>query len=240
MKKFELIYIDLENKIKTKKFEANTLLPSENRLKEYYGVSRETIRKVLSQLEENGYIQKKHGLGSIILEHNRFSLPISGLISYKELQNINHFVAKTHVLKNQVIDIPKFLNFQEFNINKDEKFIHLIRKREIDGKVMIVDEDFIRQSIVSYIPNEVAEDSIYQYFEEKLNLSISYAYKEIKAEHPNEIVKKALNLDSQDYVINVKSYVYLEDTTFFQFTISHHQLDKFEFSDFARRKNKLG
>lgn len=38
-----------------------------------------------------------------------------------------------------------------------------------------------------------------------------------------------------DLFVCVKSYVYLEDATLFQYTISKHRPDKFRFVDFARR-----
>ena len=63
------------------------MLPSENELTKKYNVSRETIRKALTLLLENGYIQKKQGKGSIVLDVKRFNFPISGLTSYKELQD---------------------------------------------------------------------------------------------------------------------------------------------------------
>ncbi len=239
MKKFEIIYLDIEEKIQNQTYAIHSILPSEHQLSQDYGVSRETIRKVLRLLEEKGYIQKKQGLGSIVIDFQRFSLPISGLTSYKELQKINNFKATTRVIQNKVVSAPAFLLHRSLDIQADERFIHLIRSRAIDGQILIVDEDYIRMSVVQKIPDKVAEDSIYHYFEQDLKLQISYAQKEIRAEQPKELEIALFDIDAEDYLINVKSYVYLEDTTFFQYTISHHRLEKFVFSDFARRKHRL-
>lgn len=235
MKKFERIYLDIEGKIQRGIYIKDSILPSENQLAEDFHVSRETIRKALSMLEDNGYIHKKQGLGSIILDYKRFSLPISGLTSYKELQEQQHLNAETQVIVNEVIPVPDFLK-KELELDPDEEFIHLIRLRKIDDEGLIVDEDYIRKSIVDSIPNEKAVDSIYAYFEEDLGLNIAFASKEIMASKVEEQFCKLLHIQPTDYVINVKSNVYLEDTRFFQHTISHHKLDKFRFFDFARRK----
>ena len=71
-----------------------------------YGVSRETIRKALNLLTTEGYIQKKQGKGSIVLDRNRFDFPIAGLTSYKELQENQHIPSETIVqtLEETVVD----------------------------------------------------------------------------------------------------------------------------------------
>ena len=86
MNKFEKIYLDIEHKIKSGQYPIGQLIPTEHELAEMYGVSRETIRKAQKLLLENGFIHKKQGRGSVVLDFNRFSFPITGLVSYKELQ----------------------------------------------------------------------------------------------------------------------------------------------------------
>lgn len=235
MKKFEKIYLDIEQKIQQGHYKKDSYLPSEYQLADYYQVSRETIRKALRLLEDNAYIQKKQGSGSIILDFRRFSLPISGLTSYKELQDQQNISAITKVLKNQSVACPQFLSDQE-GVSPEEKFIHLVRTREVNGELLIVDVDYLRQRIIPQVPQDRAEISIYQYFEQDLNLDIAYASKEIMAQRADDFISRCLQIPLNDYVMTVRSNVYLEDTSFFQHTISYHKLDKFRFYDFARRK----
>lgn len=236
MKKFEKIYLDILSKIANKEYPENSLIPSEPKLSQDYQVSRETIRKALKILEEQGYIQKKQGLGSTVLNYQRFALPISGLTSYKELQEQRSFRSETIVIKNELVEAPNHL-IEGNLVDENEQMIHLVRLRMIEGEPAIVDEDYIRQEIVEQIPNHNAQESIYQYFEEELGLHIAYASKEIRADQSDESLAELLNINSGQYVINVRSQVFLEDTTFFQYTISHHKLDKFRFHDFARRQH---
>ena len=239
MNKFERVYLDIKGKIESGAYPIGFLIPTEHELAEIYDVSRETIRKAQKLLLENGFIQKKQGRGSTVLNFKRFSFPISGLVSYKELQEDQGIVSETRVIKNEIVPAPDFLVGQD-GVTADEKFIYLVRTRLISGEVMIIDEDWIRCSVVESIPNRVAKDSIYNYFENKLGLEISYATKDVAAEIVSAIDLQLMKLTPMDYVINVKSHVYLEDTTFFQYSVSHHRLEKFRFSEFARRKPQLG
>ena len=126
MNKFEKIYLDIEQKIKAGDYPIGSLIPSEHELAKMYNVSRETIRKAQKLLLENGFIQKKQGRGSIVLDYHRFSLPISGLVSYKELQEEQNITSVTRLVKNEQILVPDFLIGQN-GVTADETFIHLIR-----------------------------------------------------------------------------------------------------------------
>ena len=239
MNKFEKIYLDIEYKIKSGQYPIGQLIPTEHELAEMYGVSRETIRKAQKLLLENGFIHKKQGRGSVVLDFNRFSFPITGLVSYKELQREQKIDSTTVLIQNEIVPAPDFLiGFED--VTADEKFIYIVRTRIIQGEVMIVDEDYIRCSVVDHIPDEAAIESIYEYFENTLGLEISYASKEFVAEKATDLELQLMKLTPMDYVINVKSNVYLENTQFFQYTVSHHRLERFRFSEFARRKPRIG
>ena len=98
MNKSKEIFLDLEQKNLTKVYPPHTLLPSEKQLIDIYGASRETIRKALNLLRNAGYIQKKQGKGSIVLDFSRFDFPISGLTSFKELQDTQNILNETTVV----------------------------------------------------------------------------------------------------------------------------------------------
>lgn len=234
MFKFEFISTDIQEKIRQGHYPVGQLLPSENDLAKIYHVSRETIRKAQKRLEETGFIQKKQGKGAIVLDYARFSFPISGLTSYKELQEAQHFQSRTTVLVNEIIPAPPHLIGVD-GVEEGEEFIHLVRNREMDGMNVIVDHDYLRRKVVDHIPTEIACISMYQYLEDELGLEISFANKEIVAQKADLIDQQQMGIGPDDYIIRVNSHVYLEDASFFQFTSSHHQIDKFRFAEFARR-----
>lgn len=64
--KYELIIKDIKRAINSGKYEADTKIPSENQLSKEYGVSRQTVRKALMALEEEGFLYAKHGSGTFV------------------------------------------------------------------------------------------------------------------------------------------------------------------------------
>lgn len=236
MNKFREIFLDLEQKIVNQEYPPQSLLPSENQLIQIYGVSRETIRKALNLLKNSGYIQKKQGKGSIVLDMNRFDFPISGLTSFKELQNAQHIPNETNVAELRKIAVsPKLHEITDWPVASEAW--KLIRQRKIDNEVVILDRDYVNAQIILEIPINKAQDSLFQYFENDLGLEVSYAQKEITVEPVNKEIRDLMDLTTEDqHVVIVRSLVYLEDTRCFQYSESIHRLDKFRFVDFARRR----
>lgn len=66
--KYELIYKDLKDKIDRKEYQEGTFLPPENTLVQQYDCSRNTIRRAISHLVMEGYVQPRHGKGVRVIQ----------------------------------------------------------------------------------------------------------------------------------------------------------------------------
>lgn len=231
--KYQMIYDDLKHKIENKEILANTFLPSENELMTIYHSSRDTIRKALSLLLQNGYIQKNKGKGSLVLEHDKIDFPVSGLTSFKELSTTMNSNIKTIVNCFDIIPVSSYLK-QELYMEKGNVY-HIERIREIDNEKIILDIDYINENLIKGLTKEIVQDSIYEYIEKELGLNVSFARKEITVVKATQREKQLLDMNDYDLLVCVKSYSYLEDATLFQYTESKHRPDKFRFVEFARR-----
>ncbi|GAA0182302.1 trehalose operon repressor [Clostridium sediminicola] len=234
MSKYLAIYNEIVNKIANKTIKSNTKLPSESKLMLQYDVSRDTIRKALNLLEQNGYIQKVKGKGSFVLDINKLDFPVSGLVSFKELSKEMGKQSRTIVKEFELIKPNEFL-IKELDVKKDDDIWKVIRVREIGKEKIILDKDFFNKEMVSLLTKDICEDSIYEYFEKELGIEISFARKEITVEMATEEDEKYLDLGHFNMIVVVKNYVYLKDARLFQYTESRHRPDKFRFVDFARR-----
>ncbi|PPA70260.1 trehalose operon repressor [Jeotgalibacillus proteolyticus] len=233
--KYLNIFQELSKDIENGVYESNTLLPSEHELCERFSTSRETIRKALTLLSQNGFIQKMQGKGSLVLDVSKMTFPVSGLVSFKELQESLGRDIKTDVHKLELNEAPEQLASQ---LECDEGALvwEIVRARTIQGERVILDKDWLLQSQVPSLTEEICSDSIYAYLENHLGLNISYAKKEITVESATEEDRVLLDLEGYSHIVLVKNFVHLEDTTIFQYTESRHRLDKFKFVDFARRR----
>ncbi|MCD8043002.1 MAG: LacI family transcriptional regulator [Tannerellaceae bacterium] len=69
---YKKIYHILKEDILNEKYAAGSLLPTEQTLADEYQVSRPTIAKVYNKLQQEGYIRKKKGFGTMVI-HNYVS-----------------------------------------------------------------------------------------------------------------------------------------------------------------------
>ena len=234
MEKYLTIYHDLVEKTMEKYWADAEMLPSENNLAGMYDVSRETIRKALNLLAQDGYIQKVRGKGSVIISKNKFDFPVSGIVSFKEIAESLKMQTNTIVNELSIVEVDPKLQFT-LDIKVNEPVWKVVRTREIAGEKVILDKDYFSTTLIPMLTKEICEDSIYAYLENELQLKISYARKEITVEEPTDEDRELLDLADHSNVVVIKSKVYLEDTRLFQYTESRHRPDKFQFVDFARR-----
>lgn len=237
MKKYQEIFSKLKEKILMDDYPSNQLLPTELELRTEYDVSRDTIRKALALLTDVGLIQKVQGRGSLVIKNEQIDFPVSGLTSYQELVEIQGLKSKTEVVSLELLTLDSNLalltGFEHY-----AKVWKVVRTREIDGKVVVIDTDYLLYDLIPDLTKEIAEKSIYAYLEGELNFDISYAHKEITVEPSNVTEKKIMQM-KDDYLVLIKSRVFLSSAQQFQYTESRHKLDKFKFVDFARRKHNL-
>ncbi|MGT2837027.1 trehalose operon repressor [Streptococcus macacae] len=236
MKKYELIYKDLENKINKGDYAIEEYLPTEAELAQTYQVSRDTVRKALKLLNKAGLIRKMQGIGSKVIKHEHINFPVSELTSYKEVTENLKIDSQTNVIAiDKLIVDAKVSQLTGFPIQS--LVWRITRQRIVEGLASVLDIDYLLKDFVPEISREVAKTSIYAYLENQLHLEIAYAQKEITIDQITDRDKILLDLDSENHVVSVKSKVYLSNQQQFQFTESRHKLEKFRFVDFARRQH---
>lgn len=237
MKKYEQLFKLIEQDILSEKYSVGEFLPSEQELAQYHKISRDTVRKALDKLQKEGLIQKFKGQGSKVIKHEQINFPVSNLTSYQELVELHGMISKTHVISLEKLTVDKKLaqitGFPEYRL-----VWRIIRQRVVDQVASVLDIDYLDKELIPNISREIAEYSIYNYIENKLNLVIDYAKKEITIDHATNRDKILLDIANENHVVSVKSQVYLANGQQFQFTDSRHKLDKFRFVDFAKRHEK--
>lgn len=234
--KYRKIYQDLSGKIINGEYKEGAQLPSENLLVKSYGVSRETVRKALSLLQTNGYIQKLKGKGSIVIYNQAMNFPVSQLISFEEIKHSLNMDYNTVVESFETVRAADYKSVQEaLNLGDDTELYRVVRSRREKDRVNIIDTDYFIKSMMPGLDEEIARQSIYDYIEKRLGLRISYSNKAITFEPMTEDDLELFKETMPPYAAVVRSVVHLEDASVFQYNISKHRASEFKFVDFSRR-----
>lgn len=233
--KYVTIYKEWKEKIESGQIAEGERLPTESSLMESYQVSRDTVRKSLNLLEQNGYIQRGRGRASLVMPKQRYTFPLSEIASFQEVNKLSNAHAETEVVNLDILQDSHKIN-KIFQQSVNGEVYELIRVRRMKDEAVILDKDYFVRDVVPRLPLNECKVSVYRYLEEELGLQISYAVKEITVQKANAEDYELLDMGDYNMVVVVKSHTYLENNTLFQCTESRHRPDKFRFVDLAKRK----
>lgn len=235
--KYDLIYHDLKSKIESGEYEFQELLPSENNLVLTYKCSRNTVRRAISALVTNGYVQTMQGKGvRIIFEPAQQAAFTLGVIeSFRESALRNNHVPKTKVICfTELVADDKIAKKTGFPAGSD--LYYLQRLHYLDDKALILNHNYFLKDVVTDLTPEIAEDSIYEYLEQVLHISIITSKRIMTVEKMTQVDEKYLSLGDYNCLAVVSSQTYNSNGVMFEYTQSRHRPDYFRFQDNATRR----
>lgn len=238
--KYNYIHQRLKNRIVDGTYQNQNLLPSENTLVKEFKCSRNTVRRAISQLTNQGYVQPIRGKGVRIIYTKNSSLNFSmgGIETFEESTKRNNRQAHTKVIFFNEEKIDQSLS-KKTGFNVGESIFHIQKVRFIDGIPLILDDNYFLKNIMPDLTESIAEKSIYNYLEHKLGISIVTSKRQIAVKHATSFDKKHLNLKDYNCVAIVTSQTYNNDGIQFEYTQSKHSPDYFSFHNVATRQNLL-
>ncbi|MDD2971175.1 MAG: trehalose operon repressor [Lachnospiraceae bacterium] len=234
--KYDQIYRTLRERIEQKEYEYQSLMPSEHILIEQFDCSRNTVRRAIKQLADDGYVQSIHGKGVRIIyqpyEQSEFML--SGIESLKEAvaRNKKSYTTKVVCFAELTVD-EKIQARTSFPLGAE--IYYLQRVRYIEGQALIIDHNYFLKSVVRDLTPEIAEKSVYEYLEGILGESIVTTKRKVTVERMTEIDAKYMDLKGYNCLAVISSMTYNADGIMFEYTQSRHRPDSFTFYDQAQR-----
>lgn len=237
--KYELIYQDLKKKIESDEFPYQKLLPPENSLIQLYDCSRNTVRRAISKLVTDGYVQTLQGKGvrNIYRPIEQTAFTIGEIESFRESALRNGQAFQTKVLLFLEINADSSLAARSgFPVGSQLYYIQ--RLHYLDGKPLILNHNYFLKDVVPGLNAEIAQNSIYHYLENTLHMTIVNSKRTMTVDKITEIDEKYMNLDVNDYncVAVITSFTYNNEGIMFEYTQSRHRPDYFSFQDNAIRK----
>ena len=193
--KYTAIYNDLKQKIEEGLYASQSVLPSENILTTRYGVSRNTVRRAISKLADESYVQSIHGKGVIVIyrkaEANVFSFDV--IESMKEAAARNNREYHTKVIHFTTFTVDEYLA-RKTGFAIGEEVYYIQRVRYFDDVAMILDNNWFLTRVVPGLTKEIAEKSVYEYLENVVGDTIVTTRRTLTVEKITEIDEKYLDL----------------------------------------------
>lgn len=176
---YRQVILDLEKQIKNMK--PNAKLPSERQLLVKYGVSRNTVRLALQDLEERGLIYRLHGKGTFVSSTFLNQPNIGGMYSFSEELKRTGQKAST---KNQSLDLifPDKNIAAQLNLKPTEKAYKLVRLRLANNEPRIFSTSYLPEKIFpELVIDDLKSKPLYTVMKEKYNQISVMAFEDVEA-----------------------------------------------------------
>jgi GntR family transcriptional regulator len=168
------IYKVLRERIETKIYPANSLMPSENELCEEFKVTRLTVRNALKKLKEEGCIYTEKGKGSFV-KSRQIEQSLFKFYSFGRDYVQKGFDTETLVVSSEITNVEGRIS-ELLELEGDDKVYKIVRLRKLDNTPALIETSFVPESLAPGIINYNLEElSIYDLLEKEYGFNISKA-----------------------------------------------------------------
>jgi GntR family transcriptional regulator len=232
--KYRMIYEDLITKLDKKIYDKGDMLPTEKELCEIYGTSRMTVSKVIQILQQEGRVNRIRGKGTFVIEP-QVDKDILKLTSFSEdMMRIGKLPGARVLEYRMSFDVDD--DTKEVLELDDSDFVHIIKRvRTADNEAIALDIDRISSRVGDKFNVDKLEHSLYNYFEEDLQIAIFHSDFTIKASSATKEIAKYLNIEVGDPVLYMKHITYTKKGMPFEFCQTYYRADKYSLSIRAYR-----
>lgn len=230
------IYRALRARIEEGEYGFREFLPSENALAHEFGVTRNTVRKALTHLVGQGYVQAMQGRGIQVIHRPCLSpcFFLSAIESFAEACERIGLSAHTVILSEGRTRIDEDFAATS-GLPAGAEALTLVRLRYIEQRPVIIDRSWFLTDVVPSIPQEAATSSVYRYLEDTLGVRSFSSPRMITIEAADDLDRRYLDLRGLDCVCIMQSLDFNASGVPFECTLSHHVPETFGFVALAHR-----
>ena len=209
------IYYQIKERIKgwiiNKEYNTGAKIPSENELAEMFNVSRLTVRQAISQLTQEGFLNRKRGEGTFVTDNenliNSFSLEFSGFMNdlfFYQISKIQiktaeiHQVALSKVIREKLeleTEVKEIVQIKRVRYLRDRLFTYTINYLPIEIGRQIVQKDLYKKPLL-------------QILEQDLNIRFTEDVQTVEASFADQEVAEKLEISSGLPILFVERIMY--------------------------------
>lgn len=218
---------DIINKIKAGQFKYDQKIDTERDLMDQYGVSRTTIRNVISDLILQRYVYRIPDTGVFVQkEIIRKTSSISGFTSM--IKDSGRLPSTRISRFEKIIPDENILEAMKLEANTEVYFTE--RFRYVDGKPFLFEQSFINPHLVTNLEKYDFEvDSIYQVLSDDYNVKIHYLQELVSAVTVDGKISDFLYGTSTAYSLKVEGVSYDNKDQVIEYGISYYHAEDFSF-----------
>lgn len=194
-------------KIDNGTYQEDESLPPETIIIKESGLSRTTVRQAIENLVNEGYLEKRRGIGTFVIPRKKHLWNLQELRSFREEFETNGNKSSTKLLS--IEKIKKNDELIKIFGNEVTDFYKIERLRFLNETPVIV--------VTTYVPvvyangleeDDLSNNSLFAIMKEKYNVKIGFAEKEFRAKKVEEEDSILLNIKNNEPIQHVETRTY--------------------------------
>lgn len=141
---YRQLYNEIKYAVETGVYKSGEQIPSEDKLREMYGISRVTVRKALDDLTEDNILVKKHGKGTFVTKADYVENTAGAEGSFTKSCQLMGAVPGTEILLQQNEKAGKRLA-GILGVPQGSEILHIERLRSVNSVPAILESDYFTE-----------------------------------------------------------------------------------------------
>ena len=223
--KYQQIEEILRRQITNCHYQEGDLIPKEFDLAEKYQVSRPTIRHAVQDLVNQGYLERRKHVGTIVKQTKIGQEFTHVLQSYNSEMSQKGLIAQTQVLffkkEKASAEVAKALDLTE-----NAPVYKLTRLRSADGNPIVLVTTYLPASKLSDFEKiDFTQQSLYQELE-KRSLPIVHVKRKLEVKSADEMTANLLNIEEKVPIFYFHTYGYTKGEVPLEYSIAMYRGDE--------------
>jgi GntR family transcriptional regulator len=158
---YEIVMQSIQNQIQTGALQANDKIPSEKDLGTMHSVGRNTIRRAISELVNEGTLRSVPGVGTFVVD-KRVDKSTEYLFGFSQEMQLQNKKVTSQVLEAKLIPADPVLS-RRLQIQLGAEVVFLFRIRIMDAEPMAIERAYLPHGLCpGILSNDFSTNSLYE------------------------------------------------------------------------------
>lgn len=225
---YQIVAESILEKIETGRLNANDRLPSEHELSQIHSVGRNTVRRAISELVNDGILKTIPGVGTFVADQ-RLDKTAQYLYGFTHEMQYHDKEITSRVLEAKLIDADPFLA-RRLQSQLGAQVVFLNRVRLMDGEPVAIERSYLpHERCPGILEHDFARESLYQVLSSEYDKRPDHAEQVIEARLATTEVARLLELDLPAVVLVFHRETHLASGQVIEYVDSELRGDRFRF-----------
>lgn len=227
---YKPLYIQVKDylleQIRSGKLKVGEQLPTERELMNTMHVGRATVRSALSELEHDGRVVKRHGIGTFVSDNKKRVFTFEPLISLSYSLECMGIESVNEIVTNEEITVGDGVLSERWE--RGQKVQHIKRLRIANGQTVAVEDSYFIPEVYHNLASSDLTQSLAHALITQGDVAVNRIDQSIIIREGSESERKDLILTSEQKVIELLRWTYDEKTdkpiTFVRFVVQEEMM----------------